>query len=109
MVEIAEEQVNLAKTRLLENANQGDLGVLEIRPTHQMKGKAISSLTQIQLMRTLLMRSQLIRLLISSSHQDPMIKQSSCGMQQNRKKLLMCSPVTNRASGVLITLTTARN
>lgn len=33
MVEIEEHQVNLAKTHLLENANQGDLGVIEIKPT----------------------------------------------------------------------------
>jgi hypothetical protein len=26
-------QVNMAKTNLLENANQGDLGVIEIKPT----------------------------------------------------------------------------
>ncbi len=32
-------QVNLAKTQLLENANQGDLGVLEIAPTLRIRGK----------------------------------------------------------------------
>jgi hypothetical protein len=26
-------ELNLAKTKLLENANQGDLGVLEVRPS----------------------------------------------------------------------------
>jgi hypothetical protein len=32
-------QVNMAKHNLLENANQGDLGVIEIKPTLQIKGK----------------------------------------------------------------------
>jgi hypothetical protein len=40
MVDIADdEQVNMAKTMLLENANMGDLGVLQIKPTTQIKGK----------------------------------------------------------------------
>ena len=39
MVELEDQQVNLAKTHLLENANQGDLGVIEIRPSVQTKGK----------------------------------------------------------------------
>jgi len=38
MVDIADdEQVNMAKTMLLENANMGDLGVLQIKPTTQIK------------------------------------------------------------------------
>lgn len=37
MVDTDDMQVNLAKTKLLENANQGDLGVLEIRPTTRVK------------------------------------------------------------------------
>lgn len=36
-------QVNMAKTNLLENANQGDLGVIEIKPTLQIKGKEVES------------------------------------------------------------------
>ena len=39
MVDADDLQVNMAKTKLLENANMGDLGVLEIKPTHQVKGK----------------------------------------------------------------------
>jgi WD40 repeat protein len=41
-MESGDEQVNLAKTLLLENANMGDLGVLQIAPTHRIKGNPIA-------------------------------------------------------------------
>ncbi len=43
-MESEDSQINLAKTLLLENANMGDLGVIEILPAHQIKGNNLTHL-----------------------------------------------------------------
>lgn len=43
MVEVQEDldlQASLAKTNLLDNQNMGDLGVLQTKPTTEIRGKA---------------------------------------------------------------------
>ena len=43
MVEVHEDldlQASLAKTNLLDNQNMGDLGVLQSKPTTEIKGKS---------------------------------------------------------------------